>query len=174
MEANEEEYWRKNSGMDVRRPLPGERNGAQMLRMAIDAYQQGRRRGSTLATAYSRGKVPATSAAAVSSSSNNPLTPTLVLKNLSETSQREATHFLDAVRTTSPEGAVADKLLLTGGAGPSAVGSSVKAGLTSAQRYIHLADALFLRASRDGTDGSGVVEELRRQAHMLWTAPAKL
>ncbi|KAE8203834.1 hypothetical protein CF327_g7752 [Tilletia walkeri] len=207
MEANEEEYWRKNSGMDVRRPLPGERDGAQMLRMAIDAYEQGRRRGSTLATAYSRGKVPATSAAAVSNSFNNPLPPTLVLTNLSEKSQREAKHFLDAVRATSPEGAVADKLLLAGGAGPSAVGSSVKAGLTGAQRYIHLsiddktqaipllggrahmtqlppsifsflsqhlADALFLRASREGTDGSGVVEELRRQAHMLLTAPAKL
>ncbi|KAE8217128.1 hypothetical protein CF319_g8714 [Tilletia indica] len=80
MEANEEEYWRKNSGMDVRRPLPGERDGAQMLRMAIDAYKQGRRRG------------------------------------------REAKHFLDAVRATSLEGAVADTLLLAGGAGPSAVG----------------------------------------------------
>ncbi|KAE8230237.1 hypothetical protein CF326_g4767 [Tilletia indica] len=37
MEANEEEYWRKNSGMDVRRPLPGERDGTQMLRMAMEA-----------------------------------------------------------------------------------------------------------------------------------------
>ncbi|KAE8218493.1 hypothetical protein CF326_g9150 [Tilletia indica] len=64
MEANEEEYWRKNSGMDVRRHLPGERDGAQMPRMAIDAYEQGRRRGCTIATAYSLGKVPSTSAAA--------------------------------------------------------------------------------------------------------------
>ncbi|KAE8211209.1 hypothetical protein CF327_g5013 [Tilletia walkeri] len=207
MEANEEEYWRKNSGMDVRRPLPGERNGAQILRMAIDAYEQGRRRRSTIATAYSRGKVPATSEAAVFSSSNNHLLPTLGFTSLSEKSQREAKHFLDAVRATSSEGAVADKLLLAGGAGPSAVGYSFKAGLTGAQRYTpstfddktqavallggrahmtqlppsifsfqsqHLADALFLRASREGTDGSGVVEELRRQAHMLLTAPAKL
>ncbi|KAE8267040.1 hypothetical protein A4X09_0g5304 [Tilletia walkeri] len=144
MEANEEEYWRKNSGMDVRRPLPGERNGAQILRMAIDAYEQGQRRGSTLATAYSRSMVPAASAAAVSSSSNNRLPPTLVLTNLSEKSQREAKHFLDAVRATSPEGAVADKLLLAGGAGPSAVGASFKAGLTGAQRYIPSTNTTFV------------------------------
>ncbi|KAE8209517.1 hypothetical protein CF319_g9490 [Tilletia indica] len=106
-----------------------------MLRMAIDAYEQGQRRGSTLATAYSRGTVPAASAATVSSLSSNRLPPTLGFTSLSEKSQREAKHFLDAVRATSPEGAVADKLLLAGGAGPSAVGSSVEAGLTGAQRY---------------------------------------
>ncbi|CAD6886119.1 unnamed protein product [Tilletia controversa] len=209
MEANEEEYWRKNSGMDVRRPLPGERDGAQILRMAIEAFEQRRKQGSSIVTAFSSGKIPSTSAAAVSSSSNSPLPPTLVLTNLSEQAQHQAKHFLDAVRATSPEGAVADKLLLAGAADVNAVGSAPNkaTGLTGAQRYVHLhvddkteaipllgggahmtqlppsifsflsqhlADALFLRASREGTDGSGVVEELRRQAHMLLSGQAKL
>ncbi|KAK0521460.1 hypothetical protein OC842_006775 [Tilletia horrida] len=211
MDANQEEAWRKNNDMDVRRPLPGERDGAQALRMAIDAFEYGRRRGSTIASAFPRGTLPASSAEVITGSQrpNQPFPPTFVLTGPSERATQDASTFLDAVRATSPEGAVADKLLQAGSrnqeaaaasaSAPSAT-SALKLSSSAPQRYLqltlddktqsvpllggrthltnlpltafqflslHLADALFLRASREGADGSGVVEELRRQAHQL-------
>ncbi|KAL9935647.1 hypothetical protein V8E36_005224 [Tilletia maclaganii] len=207
MDANQEEAWRKNAGMDTRRPLAGERDGAQALRVAIDAFEAVRTRGNSYASAFSQGQIASTSAAALSEPNiNQPFPPTLILTNTADAAQSEAQRFLDAIRRASPEGAIADQLISRGGnrTSSSTTTKQERSALPSnlaAQRYSHLAlddstltvpllqgrsqmmtnippapfaflsqhlaDALFLRASREGADGSGVVEELRRQAHEL-------
>ncbi|KAK0553265.1 hypothetical protein OC845_001265 [Tilletia horrida] len=197
VDANNEEHWRKSNDMDIRRPLPGERDSCQSLRMAIDAYEKGRTRASTLAGAFSNGKLPTTSAAAISNGTkvNQPFPPTFIVTSNAGDAVSAARTFLDAVRSTSPEGAIIDKL-----SAPPTSKMSAKAVVAPPQRYLHLglddqaqsvplldgrtfmtdlplpifgflshhlADALHLRASQEGVDGSGVVEELRKQAHQI-------